>query len=307
MPGIVGLITRMPRQRAEADLARMVRTLCHESFYASGTWINESLGVYVGWIAQEGAFSAEMPLWNETGDISLVFSGEEYPGPETVRHLKNRGHSLELNEAAHLVHLYEEDPNFPEALNGMFHGLLTDQARRVVTLFNDRYGMHRIYYHESRDAFYFAAEAKAILAVRPELRTPDPKSIGEFVAYSCVLKDRTIFREIDALPGGSAWTFRNGTVEKKKTYFQPREWEEQTPLESNSYYAELRNVFSRNLPRYFKGPQPIGMTLTGGLDTRAIMAWHMAAPGSLPCYTFGGMLRDCEDVRVARRVARLCE
>ena len=49
------------------------------------------------------------------------------------------------------------------------------------------------------------------------------------------------------------------------------------------------------------------MSLTGGLDTRMIMAWQKAEPASLPCYTFGGMLRDCQDVTVARRVARVCE
>ena len=49
------------------------------------------------------------------------------------------------------------------------------------------------------------------------------------------------------------------------------------------------------------------MSLTGGLDTRMIMAWQKAKPGSLPCYTFGGMLRDCQDVIVAREVARTCE
>jgi len=54
------------------------------------------------------------------------------------------------------------------------------------TLFNDRYGMHRIYYHEAKEAFYFSAEAKAILAVRPELRVMDRRSLGEFVACGCV-------------------------------------------------------------------------------------------------------------------------
>jgi asparagine synthase (glutamine-hydrolysing) len=49
------------------------------------------------------------------------------------------------------------------------------------------------------------------------------------------------------------------------------------------------------------------MSLTGGLDTRMILAWHKAAPGSLPCYSFGGMFRDCEDVRLARKVAAACK
>ena len=77
-------------------------------------------------------------------------------------------------------------PRFPLGLNGRFHGLLADRNAGNVDLFNDRYGLHRIYYHESKEAFYFAAEAKAILAVRPELRTADRQSLGEFVSCGCV-------------------------------------------------------------------------------------------------------------------------
>lgn len=283
----------------------MVDTQLHESFYTSGTWIDEPLGVYVGWTALQNSFSDGMPVSNERGDVNLVFSGEEYPEPGTAGQLRQQGHSLNADDASYLVHLYENDPDFLVKLNGMFHGLLADRTRGTVTLFNDRYGMHRIYYHEGRNAFYFAAEAKAILAVRPELRTADPQGLGEFVACSCVLENRTIFKGIHILPGGSAWQFQNGSIEKKATYFLPREWEQQDPLEPEPFYQELRDVFSRNLPRYFNGHQNVGMTLTGGLDTRVIMAWHKSTPHSIPCYTFGGMYRDCEDVRLARKVANL--
>jgi asparagine synthase (glutamine-hydrolysing) len=173
-------------------------------------------------------------------------------------------------------------------------------------LFNDRYAMHRIYYHESPEAFYFAAEAKAILAVRPELRVADVAGLGEFVACGCVLENRTIFRGIQALPPGSTWLFQSGILDRRSTYFQPSEWENQGPLEPEAYYRELREVFSRNLGRYFNGREPVGISLTGGLDTRMIMAWSKALPGSLPCYTFGGPYRDCQDVIIARRIAKIC-
>jgi asparagine synthase (glutamine-hydrolysing) len=307
VPGIVGLITRMPRERAAAQVARMVEGIRHESFYQSGTFIDESLGVYAGWVAAKDSFSDGMPVQNEKGDVVLVFSGQEYPEPSMARQLKERGHSFKAGGPSYLVHLYEEDAKFPVGLNGLFHGLVADRANGTAMLFNDRYGMHPVYYHESDEAFYFAAEAKAILAVHPELRTADSTSLGEFVACSCVLENRTIFKSINALPAASAWIFRKGAVERKETYFHTREWEEQAPLEPESYYQELRDVFSRNLPRYFSGSERVGMTLTGGLDTRAIMAWHKPVPGALPCYTFGGMLRECEDVRVARRIAKLCQ
>ena len=79
MPGIVGLITKMPREWAEPRLQRMVKTLCHESFYTSGVRIDESLGVYVAWAERRGSFCEAMPLSNEHGDVHLLFSGEEFP------------------------------------------------------------------------------------------------------------------------------------------------------------------------------------------------------------------------------------
>ena len=306
MPGIVGLVTKQPREWAEPQLARMVASLRHESFYVTGTWIDESLGVYVGWVARKNSFSDGMPVRNERGDVVLVFSGEDYPEPGTARRLKEGGHQFEEEGASYLAHVYEDDPDFFKNLNGRFQGLVADRRRGTATLFNDRFGLQRIYIHEARDAFYFSAEAKAILAVRPELRSTDPQSLGEYIACGCVLENRTLFRGIRALPPGSAWTFRGGALETKSSYFEPREWEEQEPLDGESYYNHLRDAFTSRLPRYFNGREKVGVSLTGGLDTRIIMAWRKAPAGSLPCYTFGSMYRENQDVYLARRVADIC-
>jgi len=166
--------------------------------------------------------------------------------------------------------------------------------------------MHRIYYHESKEAFYFAAEAKAILAVRPELKKIDQRGMAEFVSCGCTLENRTLFEGIQILPGGSAWLFRKGSLERKGTYFDPQEWENQDLLEPELYYREIRDTFTRNLSRYFQTPERIGMSLTGGVDSRMILAWRKPVPDSLPCYTFGGMYRHCRDVLVARQVAAIC-
>src|SRR5258707_1519719 len=299
MPGIVGLITKMPRSWAEPQLLRMVETLRHESGYTTGTWVDESLCVYVVWVARKGSFSEGMPLSDERRDIVLVFSGEEFPEPEISKRLKEKGHDFNEEGLSYLVHLSEEEPDFPASLNGRFQGLLARRAPGIVTLFNDRYGMQRIYYHESKEAFYFSAEAKVILAERPELRKVNPRGLGELVSCGCVLENRTLFENIHVLPPASAWLFRAGVLERKAPYFQPREWENQPLLDSESYNEELRRVFSRNLPRYFKGPERIGISLTGGLDTRMIMAWRKFPRESVPCYSFGGIDRDFQDVIIA--------
>jgi asparagine synthase (glutamine-hydrolysing) len=285
----------------------MMQTLNHEDFYVSGTWIEESLGVYVGWFARLDSFTADIPVQNEGQNVVLAFSGEIFPAAGTAWPLEQRGGEYNPGDLSHLVRLYEEDPAFPAALNGRFQGLLIDRKLRTTMLFNDRYGMNRIYYHEAKEAFYFSAEAKAILAVRPELRKLDPRGLGEFVACGCTLEDRSLFAGIQILPGAARWEFQNGALVRKGRYFEPREWEDQGLLEPEAYYEKLREVFSVKLPRYFEGRKPTGMSLTGGLDTRMIMAWQRCQPQSLPCYSFGGMARECRDVTVARHVAKACE
>src|SRR5207244_7899931 len=121
------------------------------------------------------------------------------------------------------------------SLNAWFHGLLTDRNRGTTTLFNDRYGMHRIYYHESKETFYFAAEAKSILMVRPELRTADPRGLGEFIGCGCVLENRTLFGGIQVLPPAAAWVFQGGTCDRNQTYFQPSDWATQETLGTQPY------------------------------------------------------------------------
>jgi len=306
MPGIVGFITRMPRDWAERQLLQMVKALHHENFYVTGTWVEESLGVYVGWVARRDSFCDGMPLRNQRGDVALIFSGEEFPEPAMVCRRDEQGVASGGTGPSYLVHLSEKDPSFPARLNGRFHGLLTDRNRGTAVLFNDRYGMHRLYYHETEETFYFAAEAKAILAVSPEPTRLNAQGVGEFLACGCTLEGRSLFESVHVLPGGSKWVFRKGLPAQKGKYFEPQEWENQDPLEPEPYYRQVRDVFSRHLPRYFAGHERIGMSLTGGLDTRLIMAWHKPEIGYLPCYTFAGMLRDCQDVIVARQVARAC-
>jgi len=306
LPGIVGLITKMPREHAERQLRKMTESICHESFYSIGTWSAPDQGIYVGWAARKGSFADGMPLHNENGQITLVFSGEEFPEQNLTSSLKKQGHSIQSNGSSYLVHRYEDERDFPKRLNGRFHGLVADQARGKTLLFNDRYGLQRLYYHEAKDAFYFAAEAKAILKVRPELRTIDSRGLAEFMTCGCVLENRTLFPGIYVLPPAAAWTFRNGFLQNKEAYFDPREWEQQEPLKDEEYYARLQEVFVRNLPRYFNGQERVGVSLTGGLDTRIIMAWRKAPTNTLPCYTFGSMYRDNEDVKLARRVAKIC-
>jgi asparagine synthase (glutamine-hydrolysing) len=249
-----------------------------------------------------------MPIQNAKGDVLLFFSGENFADDADGVRLRSRGYQCDLDKASYLVHLYEETGiSFIERLNGWFSGVLVDQQHQRTILFNDRYGLGRIYYHEKQGTIYFSSEAKSLLKVLPELRELDYASLGEAFSCGCVLQNRTLFPGISLVPGGSRWTFTGDREIKKERYFDHTTWEGQAVLDDAAFYERLKETFARILPRYVRGTTSPAMSLTGGLDGRMIMAWVKSRPGELPCYTFGGTYRDCADVRIARQVAKSCQ
>src|SRR5206468_3970962 len=107
------------------------------------------------------------------------------------------------------------------------------------------------------------------------------------------------------LPGGAAWTWGRGSDLSKNFYFKPSEWESLPPLDEEAFYTQLNETVRKVIPRYFREKGRIGMSLTGGLDSRMMMACLNPAPGELPCYTFGGV-KDMLDISIARKVANVC-
>jgi asparagine synthase (glutamine-hydrolysing) len=285
----------------------MLQPMMHEDFYSSSGYSNCELGVACGFVSA-GAASPPSITWNESGNIGCFVSGEAFISSADGEWLRSRGHRCTNDAGPALVHLYEELDVAAalEKLNGRFSGILVDAPRRRVVLFNDRYGLNRIYVYERNGQLYFGSEAKSLLAAVPALRELDPQGLAEWFSCGCPLGNRTLFRGVSLLPAGSAWVFSaDGTI-KRQTYFNPSTWESQPALSAPEFYDRLQETFPRVLKPYANGGLPVGMSLTGGLDGRMIMAWVSPDGGKMPCYTFNGPYRDCADVRIARKVATAC-
>lgn len=281
--------------------------MLHEPSYVSGTYANEDVGLCVGWVSHGGSFSDCMPLWNERRDVCLIFSGEDFMSVEEIRRCGGRERDFGPGSARYLIALYEAmGLQFIEKLNGWFSGLLVDLRRKVAVLFNDRYGLGRLYYHQGPERLYFSSEAKSLLEVLPSLRRLDLRGVAETFACGSVLQNRTLFAGISLLPGGSRWSFASNGHVSKERYFSPEAWERQPTMGNVEFYDQLKQTFAGILPRYLGRTNSVAMSLTGGLDGRMIMAWANPSPGALPCYTFGGTYRACADVKIARRIAMLC-
>ena len=155
--------------------------------------------------------------------------------------------------------------------------------------------------------FSFRRKPSPCLPWFPQLRELDPRGLAEWFSCGCALGNRTLFRGISLLPPGSAWIFSADGTLKKQSYFNSSAWEIQPALSPTEFSERLQETFPRVLNRYTNGSEPVAMSLTGGLDGRMIMAWARPNRGALPCYTFNGSYRDCADVRIARKVAAVCD
>jgi asparagine synthase (glutamine-hydrolysing) len=305
MPGIAGIFAKHTTGTEDRRLERMVALMGHRSFYRSGRYSDKSLGVYAGYMVLADSFADCMPIWNEAGDVVLFLTGECYIDPSVSHDLVTRGHDFPRGNASYLVHLYEEEgESFFGRLNGWHNGLIIDHRIGKSYLFNDRFGMRRIYYRETSEGLFFSSEAKSLLAIFPETRAIDPYGLGEFLNFGSVLSNRTLFHGVQVLPPDSLWIF-DGKEIARSSHDNRLRLESQPELPASVYLEKLEETFERILPRYLVG-EPKCLALTGGLDTRLIIACADVRPGELPCLTHGGMYKEMLDVSIARDVARTC-
>src|SRR5690349_13770522 len=164
MPGIAAIFGA-PSSSA-SDIGLMVDSMMHEPFYDSAMFSSDAQNARIGWTFFKNAAAERMPVWNEANDICLILCGETFDAQRS-------------RDLSSWLQVYENEGfGALEGLNGWFSGLLIDRRGGRIAVFNDRYGINRIYVHESGDGTYLASEAKALLKVLPRSRTLDYQSLG---------------------------------------------------------------------------------------------------------------------------------
>src|SRR2546422_2493758 len=170
MPGILGIISGIPAEEARAQLERMLHCMLHEPFYTHGTYLLPEHGCYLGWVNHKDSFSDCNPIISPTRDVVIIFSGEHFAHQNALSiGEKQQQYKYHGTSASQLLSLYEaKGDEFLPDLNGWFAGVLVDLRKKSILLFNDRFGLHRVYYNDDQESFAFSSEAKALLSIRPE-------------------------------------------------------------------------------------------------------------------------------------------
>jgi asparagine synthase (glutamine-hydrolysing) len=273
----------------------MASALVHQSRHGAISQHGPSAGVYAAWVGQVDV--PEDGGIGRSGEVVLLFRGESLgraaDGPAMPWAVDD------------LARAYEQQglDMFLDRLEGTFSGLVIDNRQRRAFLFNDRYGVDRLYWCERDGDTYFASEAKALLAVLPELRGFDSDGVAQFLALGYPIEGRTLFQHVSCAPGAALWTIEGARC-RQSTYFTPAVWESQEALAPREYDEAVAGALGRVLPRYYRSAR-LGLALTGGLDSRIILAARPAATEGPPAYTFAGQSGETYDSRIARRLAAL--
>lgn len=231
------------------------------------------------------------PMTNEDGSVWITFNGEIFNFQNLRRELASAGHQfVSSTDTEVIVHGYEEwGTAVVDHLRGQFAFGIWDRHRRRLVLARDRLGEKPLFYHFRGDVFVFASEIKAILATGRVPVEPDLAAIDNYLTYLYFPPPRTPFRNVRKLRPASCLTVDvsfDGTLDIKEWEY----WDASTGrpqrrwTRADEYVDEMRALLQESTRLRLIADVPVGISLSGGIDSSAITA--MAAQSRQQVQTF---------------------
>lgn len=295
------------------DLERMKAAMQHRGPDGDGSFVDDGMRVFLGHrrLSIIDIGGGEQPMWNEDGQVGVVYNGEIYNHAELRQELVQRGHvfASDHSDTEVLVHGWEEwGEELPFRLNGMFAFAILDRRRRQIFLARDRFGEKPLYFHARRGLFAFASELTALASHAAVPRALDPLSLQKLFAYGYIPAPRAALEGCAKLPGGHwlrldldsgahiikpYWQFRLEPDAGLGDADEPRLIEECAAL--------LKQAAERRL----MSDVPLGVFLSGGLDSSSILAsLTQSTPGDrFATFTIGFDEPSFDESEPARLVA----
>ena len=291
----------------------MSDALIHRGPDGSGSFIDAENGVFLAHrrLAILDIQGGDQPMWNEDGQVCVIFNGEIYNHLDLRYELKRRGHVFrsDHSDTEVLVHGYEEwGADLPLRLNGMFAFVIYDRRRRKLFAARDRFGKKPFYYSAGDGFFRFASELGALLKHRRVERRLDEKSLQKYFAYGFIPAPNAAYRKVGKLPGGHwlAFDIAAGRVTHAPYWqfkIEPLERIPRNP--EDAWGEELRALLSQAVKRRLVSDVPLGILLSGGIDSSAILAMAVrhVPPRQIQTFSIGFREQSFDESAYAARVA----
>jgi asparagine synthase (glutamine-hydrolysing) len=305
----IALSSRSTRALDAGVLERMRDIITHRGPDGAGLFVDGRTGLGHRRLSIVDVAAGAQPMTNEDGTLHITFNGEIYNHAELRPDLERRGHVYSTrSDTETILHLYEEyGARSVEHLRGMFAFAVWDERRRELFIARDRLGIKPLYYaHTDDGSLYFASEIKALLeagAVRAELNVG---ALPDYLANHATSGEETLFSGVRRLLPGHTLLWRDGSVQIEKYWDVPlRGAETDGPARSDEdYVAEWSELFRDAVRSHLMADVPLGMFLSGGIDSSAIAA-VMSGMVQEPVKTFSVAFaeREANELRYARLVA----
>ncbi len=274
MCGIAGILRIDGEPVAPGYVAAMVDTLRHRgpdgdgSYFAPGIAFGHTRLAIIDLSDASG-----QPFVDEAAGLALIFNGEIYNYLELRSELKSLGHDFRSEgDTEVLLRAYEEwGSDCLRRLNGMFAFAIWDERRRQLFLARDRFGEKPLFLARSPKGLVFASEMKAILAVRPELRSPNRKSVFRYLSRGDLdLDQESFFEGIESLPAAHFLLVDGYGRGEPKRYWRPTSVP--TPVARKAAVETFREILFDAVRLRLRSDVPVGSSLSGGLDSSSIVA-----------------------------------
>ncbi len=274
MCGISGIYNFQNGETAsEAVVRSMMEKMEHRGPDDEGIYVSGPLCLGMRRLSIIDRASGKQPMSNEAKDIWVVFNGEIYNYLSLMESLKKKGHAFKTkSDTEVIVHLYEEYGTESFAmLNGMFAFALWDGKKRALYLVRDRFGIKPLVYSVVNGKIVFGSEIHLLFQDQDVSKEISPEALNFYLAYYYINAPRTIFNAIKKVPSASYLECKDGTIAIKR-YWTLRNEYVQYDSEEN-YSEKLRDLMSEAVKLQLQSEVPLGVFLSGGLDSTAILAF----------------------------------
>ena len=289
------------------DIEKMTRSIIHRGPDDEGYYIAGPLGFGFRRLSIIDLAGGHQPMSDGDEAVWVIFNGEIYNFPELKRELEGLGHVFRTKcDTEVIIHGYKQwGDDVLNHLNGMFGLAIWDARKQRLLIARDPFGIKLIYYKIDTNSVRFGSEIRAVVAATNEKPEVDPVSLNLFLRYRYTPSPYTIFDGVRKLAPGTMLVFERGSYSARRWYnYKPTPF---SPTKSASEATEeLCELYKQSVKRQLLSDVPLGLLLSGGVDSGLLLALMNLYGKSWRTYTvgYGSSFSDDELADAADTAAR---